>query len=130
MTALEAAIQDFQAGRFPEAENACRQLIQRDPDDAAALHLLGVLSHRAGRADAVEWLSRAAALEPANAEAHYNLGVALQTLVRTDDAAASYRQALRRQPHRAEAHSNLGHTLLSPGRLHAALARVQPPPRR
>jgi tetratricopeptide (TPR) repeat protein len=122
MTALQAAIQDFQAGRFSEAERTCRQLIERDPADAAALHLLGVLAHHAGRADAVEMLSQAAALDPANAEFHYNLGVALQTLGRTDEAAASYRQALQLQPHRAEAHNNLGHTLLVRGRLDDALA--------
>jgi Flp pilus assembly protein TadD len=122
MTALETAIQDYQAGHFPEAERACRLLIERDPACADALHLLGVLAHHAGRGEAVELLSRAVELEPANAEFHYNLGVAFQTLGQIDEAAASYRQALRLQPHRAEAHNNLGHALLVRGRFEDALA--------
>jgi tetratricopeptide (TPR) repeat protein len=123
MTAIEEVMQDFRSGRFQEAESACRQLIERDPGNAAALHLLGVLAHQARRDDeAVELISRAVAVEPANAELHYNLGVALQMLARPDEAAASYQEALRLGPQKAEAHNNLGHILHRQGRLDAALA--------
>src|SRR5437016_126840 len=101
MTALAEAIEHFHAGRLREAESICRQVVEHDPVNAAALHLLGVLAHQAGRKEAVELISRAVALESGNAEFHYNLGVALQTLGRPEEAAASYRQALRLQPHRA-----------------------------
>jgi tetratricopeptide (TPR) repeat protein len=123
MTTLAEAIQAFHSGRFQEAEGICRQLVEHEPSNAAALYLLGVLAHQAGHnRDAVELISRAVAVEPANAEFHYNLGVALQMLGQLDEAAASYRQALRLGPHKAEAHNNLGHILLRQGRLDDALA--------
>jgi tetratricopeptide (TPR) repeat protein len=121
MAAITQALDHFRSGCFREAEALCRQLLEREPANAAALHLLGVLAHQAGHPEAVDLISRAVALEPDNGEFHYNLGVALQTLGRADEAAASYRQALRLQPHRAEAHNNLGHALLQQGRLADAL---------
>jgi Flp pilus assembly protein TadD len=122
MTTLAEAIQHFQSGRFSEAETLCRQFVEREPNSAAALHLLGVLAHQSGRrGEAVELIRRAVTLEPGNAEFHYNLGVALQVLGRLDEASASYRETLRLQPNRAEAHNNLGHALLVQGRLGDAL---------
>jgi tetratricopeptide (TPR) repeat protein len=113
MTTLADAIEEFRAGRLQEAEGICRQLVEREPGNPAALHLLGVLAHQAGRNnDAVELISRAVTIESGNAEFHYNLGVALQMLARNDEAAACYRQALRLAPARAEAHNNLGYILL------------------
>src|SRR5262249_57044324 len=105
-TALAEAIQHFHAGRFEEAESVCRRLVEHDPAGAAALHLLGVLAYPSGRPDAGELLSRAVALEPANAEFHYNLAVALQTLGRPDEAAASYRRAPGLGPPRGRAPHN------------------------
>src|SRR5947209_5444366 len=98
MTALDQALQHFQAGRPREAEQVCREVLAHDPADAAALHLLGVLAHQSGRtAEAVELLGRAVALSPANAEFLYNLGVAQQVLGRLDDAISSYQESLRLQ---------------------------------
>src|SRR5262249_8892238 len=100
MTSLAQALQHFHSRRLQEAESVGRRLVEGDPSDAAALHLLGVLAHQSGRPEAVELISQAVALEPGNAEYHYNLGVALQQRGRHDHAAASYRQALGLQPHR------------------------------
>jgi Flp pilus assembly protein TadD len=125
MTTLAQAIQHFHSGRLQEAESVCRRLVESDSANAAALHLLGVLAHQSGRPEAVELISRAVALEPRNAEYHYNLGVALQRRGQHGQAAASYRQALGLQPHRSEAHNNLGQVLLLQGRLDDALACLE-----
>jgi tetratricopeptide (TPR) repeat protein len=123
MTALNRALQHFRAGRSQQAEDVCRQAIQDDPDNADALHLMGVLVHQSGRSgEAVELLRKAVALSPGQAEFHYNLGVALQVLNRLDEAAASYQESLRLQPGRAEAHNNLGFAQLLRGRRDEALA--------
>jgi tetratricopeptide (TPR) repeat protein len=114
MTAYAEALQHFQCGRLPEAEAACRAIVDHSPANVQALHLLGVLAHQTGRNDeAALRLGEAVRLDSSNAEYHYNLGVALQVLGRLDEAITSYGQVLRLQPERAEAHNNLGHALLS-----------------
>jgi Flp pilus assembly protein TadD len=50
-------------------------------------------------------------IDPAHADAHNNLGVALRDLGRPAEAEQSYREALRLRPNYAEAHNNLGMVL-------------------
>jgi len=123
MTAFAQAVDDFEAGRWREAEAACQALIELDSANAKALNLLGILAHRAGRnEEAVSWLRRSINVDPGNAEYHYNMGVALQVLGRLEEAIATYKHVLRLQPGRAEAHNNLGRALLLQNRLEEAQA--------
>jgi tetratricopeptide (TPR) repeat protein len=123
MTGFAKALEAFEAGRWHEAEAACLALVERDPANARALNLLGVLAHRAGRNDdADRWLRRAIAVDPASAEYRYNLGVALQVLGKQEEAIAVYQYALRLEPGRAQAHNNLGRALLVQDRLEEAQA--------
>jgi len=63
------------------------------------LHLLGVIAHQAGRNDvAVDLIKRALAIEPDYAEAHNNLGAALQDLGKLEDAFAARRRAVALNP--------------------------------
>jgi Flp pilus assembly protein TadD len=120
---MKTAFEHFRAGRLREAEAACRKVLERNPGDAEALHLRGVLAHRAGRNDAaIKYIGRAIALVPDNAEFLYNLGVAQQVAGWLAEAEASYQASLRREPGRAEAHNNLGYTKLQQGRVDDALA--------
>lgn len=48
---LQAAVQHHQAGNAAEAERLYRQVLAIEPEQADALHLLGVLAYQAGRAD-------------------------------------------------------------------------------
>src|SRR5262249_50155806 len=48
--------------------------------------------------------------------AHYNLGIALESRGRIDEAAGAYRRVLDLKPDYAEAHYDLGNTLLKKGR--------------
>src|SRR5262249_32307706 len=72
---LAGALRCFQEGRLHEAEGLCRQVLQGEPANADALHLLGVLAHRAGEhGAAVALLRQAVAARPGDGEFHYNLG--------------------------------------------------------
>ena len=49
-----------QAGRFAEAQQVYREILQAQPRHADALHLLGLAEHQQGRhQDAVEWTGKA-----------------------------------------------------------------------
>jgi len=120
---LDLAVQHHSAGRLPEAEGIYRQILQADPNQPVALHLLGVIAHQAGKNDiAVGLIGKALAINSDYAEAHNNLGLALQEQGNLDDAVASYRKALAIKPEFAEAHYNLGNAFLGQGKLDEAVA--------
>jgi len=123
---LELAVQHHSAGRLPEAEQIYRQILQVEPEQPVALHLLGVLAHQVGNNEAArELIAKAIAIKPDYPEAHNNLGLALQGLARGEEAAASYQRALDLKPDYPEAHCNLGNALLDLGKAEAAAAGYQ-----
>ena len=65
---------------------------------------------------AEDFFRRALALAPHYAEAHYNLGNALQEQGRLEEAVASYRRAVMLEPTAAAVHHNLADTLRMLGR--------------
>jgi tetratricopeptide (TPR) repeat protein len=109
------------AGRFGELETDARQLVRRYPQSGLVWQILGLSLWRQGK-DSLPALERAAQHLPADAEAHSNLGNALRTAGRAEDAAAAHRRALAIRPDYAEAHNNLGSALQDLGRLHEAAA--------
>jgi len=57
---LSAGLQWHQAGELKQAEAAYRQVLDRQPDNDEALHLLGVLMHQAGHHELAQQLIEAA----------------------------------------------------------------------
>ncbi|HEX4056465.1 MAG TPA: tetratricopeptide repeat-containing glycosyltransferase family protein [Tepidisphaeraceae bacterium] len=120
--AMQLAVQNHRAGKFAEAEKIYRQVLDLQPDQPDALHLLGVLVHQAGRTDlAIELIQRAIAINPNIADYHNNLGRALWGKGRLDEAIASLRRAIQLKPDLLEAHANLGIVLRDRGLLDEAL---------
>ena len=120
---LSDALRNFQLGRLSEAESACREILAADPEYDAAMHLLGLIALRGGLvALAVEWIGKACARNPQNAEALGNLGIALATVGELDRAAVSFERAVELNPSYAEALTNLGNLRLAQGRLNDAIA--------
>ncbi len=105
--ALAAAIEHHRGGRWQEAEQLYRRILEADPRHVDAWHLLGVLACQAGKhQDGVASIRRALELKPDFAEAHNNLGNALRELGRLDEAINCYRRALQFKPDYADAHNN------------------------
>src|SRR5690349_6863165 len=99
VTLLKEAVALHQAGKLDDAAARYAQVLALAPAQFDALHLLGVVNRQQGDAAlAVERISAALRINPAQATAHCNLGAALQDLGRTDEALASYERALDLKP--------------------------------
>ena len=85
--ALDLALEHHKAGRLPDAGNIYQQILQQEPNQPTALHMLGVLSYQDGKNEqAVELISRAIEIQPDLAEAYNNLGLVQQQLDAIQDA--------------------------------------------
>ena len=123
---LDKAIEAHVAGRIGEAQELYQSILETNPDDHVALHLLGVSHIQQGRPlEGIPFVEQALALRPDNADAHYNLACALQTLDRLDEAIARYGAALAINPGHAAAHLNLGNALQAQDRHAEAMAHYQ-----
>jgi tetratricopeptide (TPR) repeat protein len=121
--ALAIAVQYQQAGRLQAAEQIYRQILQADPHQADAWHLLGLLANQVGKPEvAVEYIGRAIGLNGNVAYFHNNLGGVYWGLRRIPEAVACHRRALELKPDFAEAHSNLGNALNEQGKPDEAIA--------
>ena len=49
--ALDLAVQHHNSGRLPQAETIYQQILQSNPSQPVALHLLGVITHQVGKND-------------------------------------------------------------------------------
>jgi len=107
--AWRLALEHYQAGRMDEAERLCGLVLEADPGEAEALHLLGAIVHQRGDHDrAIELIEEAARIEPSRADFLNTLGVANQALGHFADAEDCFRGALSLKPDYAMAHNNLG----------------------
>ena len=92
---LDAALAAHRAGDLVAAEAGYRRWLGANPDDAAVLHLVGVLQHQQGHSAAgLAAIDRAIALRPDIAPMHANRANALAALGRLDDALAALGQAI------------------------------------
>jgi tetratricopeptide (TPR) repeat protein len=120
---LERAMQQLQARQAGPATAALQQVLQRAPDQPAALQLMGVAAFQGGRGDeAVRLLQRAIAVAPDYVEAHYNLANVFLFQGRLPEAESGFRRVLALNGRHFDAQLNLSGTLSRMGRLAEALA--------
>jgi len=121
--ALELGLQHHQSGRLPQAEQIYRQILDVQPQNADAAHLLGALALQTGRLDeSLQLLERAVTSDPSIAVYHGNLGSAYLTAGRYEDARRALSAAVARDPDFADGYYNLGVTLYNLGRIDEAEA--------
>ena len=102
------AMAHHQRGETAQAESIYVELLRRKPDDADALHYLGVLRMSQGRrVDAVELVKQALDVAPGNANAWNSLGNMLVFCEEVKAAEVAYRKATAIQPEMTEAWFNL-----------------------
>jgi tetratricopeptide (TPR) repeat protein len=118
---LVAGQRHHQNGDLASAEDCYRRVLQAEPRNADAYHLLGLIGLQAGQADlAAELIDTAAALSPDEPVYHCNLATARYLCGHREGAESAYRAALERRPDYPDAHANLGTLLLEQGRYEQA----------
>ena len=132
---LEAAIRLHESGDLAGAERRYRSILQANPRDADATHLLGLIAHQRGEHErAAVQIGAAIALRADKAIYHYNLGNALAALGRAAAAAECFRAATLLEPAHIAARTNLAQALSEAGRHQQAavelrqLVKLQPGP--
>ena len=114
--ALRTCMEHQQAGRLAEAHAVLDEVLARQPDNADALHLMGVMQFVEGRTEeGVALLGRAVAKAPRFALAMGNLAAMLSQLKRPAEALAALRRAAEVGPQDPLALHNLGYGMLKAG---------------
>ena len=111
---VAAANEHFAAKRYAESEAPLRRVLEIDPRNTSALHVLALARHHLDHTDeAIELMRRAVAIEPASARFRSDLGIMLHAARRYEEALESDRRALALNPDDAATHNSLGATLSS-----------------
>ena len=98
----------FDAHDLAGAQLRCEEALEREPEQADALHLMGLMAHRLRDLDfATEYFERSIQARPGDAVFHNNLGSVLVDSGRTEEAAVVFRQALALDPGSRAARANL-----------------------
>ena len=114
--ALQQGFRCHQAGDWQQASRYYQACLERDPDHAPTLHLLGVLAIQRGQPrQAIDLIAKAIALEPSAAPFHANLAEAYRLMGQLDRADACCRTALRLEPRYPEALNSRGVIMLARG---------------
>jgi tetratricopeptide (TPR) repeat protein len=119
---LQPALGDWGSAISNMAEELCRLLVEKNPDDAEAHYRLGIYLGQQGKFDqAITALARATVLNPDHAEALNSLGIALVDAGRSAEAVAACQRAVALRPAAAKAYCNLAAALTKDNQLEPAL---------
>ena len=113
---LGLGVSHQRAGNLWQAEQLYRQLLESEPQEPEAWHLLGALCHVQGRLqEAIEHYQQALALGPNRAETQNNLGAAYDALGRASEALACFQEVVRLKPESPDAYFSLA-SICAPGK--------------
>lgn len=122
---LREAYGRFNTRDIAGAERLCREVLGRSPDNAEALHLLGLAQLVAGKAkEAVALIAKAVERNPLDPSALENLGVANLAAGQAAAAESAFRQALALGSSHASLHMRLGLALTAQRKLAEAVAAL------
>ena len=113
-TADDARAQ-FEAGDYARARETASAGLSSAPDDADLLRIAGLAGLELGADDAVDQLRRVTELRPEDTWAWHELGDALATEGRTEEATQAFRKALELDPDDEVAMTHLGHNAFQGG---------------
>ena len=123
---LENAIMLHKSGNFKRAEKYYIKILEDDPSNPDAAHLLGLIKFQCGDLDrGKEMIVRAIELNSTNPDFHANLGRVLHAKGHYQEAVKAFNKALFLDPLNTANHSDLASTLLAIGNYSAAEIAAQ-----
>ena len=110
---LAEAVALHNAGKTREAERAYRSILKEQPNNADALHLLGILAIQVGKNQpAADLIERAIKVDGKRPEFYINRAKALTGMQQNEAAVSSCRRAIALKPDHPGAHVNMGNALV------------------
>ncbi len=117
------ALKLHENGKFDEAEQIYRQILETAPDNPDLLNLLGLTAQAKGvHSEAVELFYKAVKISPSHAPYYFNLAVSLAELHRPYEAVEAYHKVIELTPGIKEAWYGLGRAQQEAGNMQAALS--------
>ena len=88
---FQMGLDRHKSGDLRSAASVYEEVLRRDPKNAEALHLLGLVAYQAGQpVPAIDFMSQAIALSPEAAPMYGNRGLALAAAGRQEEALADF----------------------------------------
>ncbi len=101
-------------GKYQEAEDLYRSILEMDPENSVAYHHLGLMALQGGQYELATTLLKAASeLEPNNVRYLIDLGIALFSMQKDKKAIECFKRALDLEPENFEACYNLGSVFMN-----------------
>jgi predicted O-linked N-acetylglucosamine transferase (SPINDLY family) len=123
---LQLAMQHHQAGQFTQAEALYRQVLQREPNNSDAYHLLGVIAHHFKNYPvAVQLIQTAIRLNQTVPDFYSNLGTVLTEQGQLEEAILAFQRALALAPKDANIYYKLGNAFYQQGHSDQAISCYQ-----
>jgi predicted O-linked N-acetylglucosamine transferase (SPINDLY family) len=120
---LRKGLACHQAGEYEKAAEVYEKVLAHDPQQADALHLLGLLALEAGHLKrAGSLIARAIAADHSQPSFYNNLGNVLLQKNEISHAIFNFQQAIELKPDYAVAHYNLGNAMQQSGKFNEAIA--------
>ena len=115
---LKLALRYHREGNLDYAKYVYQHVLGIDPQNADALHLLGVSVYQSEQYDiAINLITQAIQIDSTKPLFFTNLGNAFQKQGKLEKSVQAYRKAIQIQPGYAEAYFNLGNSLREQGKL-------------
>ena len=106
---LETALSHHKAGRIAEAEALYTQILDGDPENPEALHLMGVAAQQQDRPEsAIDYMGRAIDADSSVGKYHGNLGTVYASLKRFEEAEVHLERAVNLASDNVEIRNSLG----------------------
>ena len=104
LTSIDQGIVLHQMGKLQEAEIIYRDVLNLNPRNPDALHLLGLIELQNGKPEnALTLIEKAIGVNNGNANYHFNCGVTLFQMRRLENALEKYKAALQIEHHHQNA---------------------------